>query len=205
VPDAVATALPGALHARLDPAWAGTFRVGSLPRGAKDRLENALRKGTSNDFEAALSDVARGVGGDATLFSWVQDLQGTPITTLGFPGDVVPSSQGPVLVDFAEEPYQVDAWIGMALVTQHGEIILRYTEHSRAVLSPHRGPSRVGRDLASDLAIEVSKMWPDDPRLWIGSEGELSEPSQRIAPAAATSAWIGGASPPSVPFGGTRP
>ena len=47
-----------------------------------------------------------------------------------------------------------------------GLVVLRYTDEAASVLSPHRNASRVGRDLAIDLADEVVKMWPDDPRLW---------------------------------------
>lgn len=166
VPDELATSLPGAIHARLDDAWRGHFKVGHLPMGSRSRIENALRRKDLLELEDSLAWAARGVGGQATLFTWVTELSADPLTAEGFPGDRVDTPVGPVIVDVFEEPYRVRAELGMALVRADGLVVLRYTDRSASVLSPHRNASRVGRDLAIDLAGEVVKMWPDDPRLW---------------------------------------
>lgn len=166
VPDELGVSLPGAIHARLDDAWHGHFKVGTLPIGARSRLEGALRRQDPRELEEALAVAARGVGGQATLFTWVTELTADPLTAEGFPGDRVDTPVGPVIVDLFEEPYRVHATLGMALVRSDGLVVLRYSDQAASLLSPHRSASRVGRDLAIELADEVVKMWPDDPRLW---------------------------------------
>jgi len=166
VPDEVGVSLPGAIHARLNEDWDGHFKVGHLPLGARGRLENALRRGDLDDLELALGDAARGVGGQATLFTWITHLAADPLTAEGFPGDRIDTAAGPVVLNIFEEPYRVRAEIGMALVRSDGLVVLRYADHADSLLSPERKATRVGRDLAAELAQEVAKMWPDDPRLW---------------------------------------
>jgi len=184
VPDQLGVALPGAIHARLDRAWTGHFKVGHLPLGARNRLENALRRNDLAELDLALGDAARGVGGQATLFTWVTDLSADPLTAEGFPGDRVQTPAGPVVLDIFEEPYRVRAQIGMALVRSDGLVVLRYTDSTDSLLSPSRSAPRVGRDLAVDLAGEVAKMWPDDPRLWRhGPQGPSYDPLDPGEPA----------------------
>jgi hypothetical protein len=176
VPDAMALALPGAIHARIQSAWTGHFRVGTLPSGARDRLIAALRRGTDLDVENALTEAARTVGGEAVLFSWIAEIRATPLTAEAFPGDTVDTAVGQVVVAFDEEPYRIDAEVGMALVSTDGHVILRYQDLSSSLLSPYRSPGRVGRDLAGSLAGEVAGMWPDHPHLWRHDVGPDLEP-----------------------------
>jgi hypothetical protein len=166
VPETVATALPGAVHARLDPAWHGRFRVGHLPLGARDRLAAHLRRDDVRALDELLVDLAARVGGDATLFTWIRDLDGTPLTLETFPGDRVQTPAGPVLLDLYEEPYRVTARLGMALVTADGHVVARYEDAFSSLLTPHRAARQVALDLANGLAAEVAPMWPDDPGLW---------------------------------------
>lgn len=166
VPAALGTALPGAIHARLDPSWRGSFRVARAPARAQDRLLTALRRDDPERLEATLIELARGAGGSATLFSWVSDLTATPVSTLDAPGATIDGPQGTLLVDLFEEPYLIDAEIGLALVTADGHVIVRYTDTASALLSPDRSPSRTGWALAESFASEICKVWPDDPGLY---------------------------------------
>jgi hypothetical protein len=197
VPDQVAMAMPGAIHTRLDGDWTGHFRVGHLPIGARARLETALRRHDSDALEHTLSDVAAAVGGEATLFTWITELRANPLTSEAFPGDRVDTAAGSVVVDFAEEPYRVEAEVGMALVSADGHVVLRYTERVDSLLSPHRNASRVGRDLASDLASQVVRMWPSDPRLWCHEP----EPVRRVVDLSQGNAAVAPSGLPEVPFG----
>ena len=163
IPEEVRLALPGAVNGELGRRWNGQFRVGSFPMGGHERVEAALRRGT--DVDRVLEDLARAVGGQATLFTWVSDLSGRPLTAEGFPGDILETPRGPVVVDHWDEPYWVTASVGMALVTSDGEVVLRYADTYEAVLSARQTPDRVGRELAQGLAAEVVKVWAVDPRL----------------------------------------
>jgi len=163
VPGAVGLALPGAVYGELGPAWQGHFRVGAFPSGGRDRFLAALRGRV--DLEAALSDLARDIGGDASLFVWVDRLIGSPLSAEAFPGDIVRTDIGPVVVDHADEPYRVTARVGMALVASDGEVVLRYRDAFEAVLSQRSDPARVGREMARALAHEIAPVWPCDPRL----------------------------------------
>jgi hypothetical protein len=163
VPGAVGLALPGAVHGELGPSWDGHFRVGAFPNGGRERILAALRGRV--DLETALSDLARNVGGDASLFVWVDRLVGSPLSAEAFPGDIVRTEIGPVVVDHSDEPYRVTARVGMALVASDGEVVLRYRDAFEAVLSRRSDPLRVGRELARALAREVAPVWPCDPRL----------------------------------------
>jgi hypothetical protein len=177
VPDAMGLALPGAIHTRLNADWTGHFRVGALGTGGRERLVQALRRGSDQEVEEALAEAARSVGGEAVLFSWIREIRATPITAEAFPGDTVETAVGPVLVAFEEEPYRIDADVGMALVSADGHVILRYEDEGNSLLSPYRTAGRVGRDLAASLAQQVAGMWPDDPHLWqhdLASETRLA-------------------------------
>ncbi len=161
VPAAVADALPGAIVARVDPAWDADLRVARAPLGSRDRLLAALRRDDPAQLEAALIEVARTLGGDATLFSWVRGLDGEPVTTLDAPGTIIDTPQGSIVIDLFDDPYLVEAEVGVALVTADGHIVIRYADRTRALLAAHHGPTRAGRAMADALAAEVSKVWPD--------------------------------------------
>lgn len=179
LPDQIALALPGAIKARLDPTFRADFRVARAPLRARDRLTAALRRDDPDLLESALRDVARSVGGDATLFSWVRSLHGEPVTTLDLPGTIIETPHGSIVVDLFEDPYLVEAEIGVALVTSDGHVVVRYVDTARTLLGPAARPHRAGLDLASSFAADVCKAWPDDPYL---SRTDLAAASPDLDP-----------------------
>jgi hypothetical protein len=163
VPDRVALALPGAVQVAVGETWDGSFRVGRYPVGGRGRLSSALQG--RGDLDLALGGVARSVGGAATLVTWIAGLEGDPLTAEAFPGEIVHTRSGSVVIDLADEAYRVRVIVGMALVASDGEVVVRYVDTFEALLSARHGPDRVGRDLAVALAEEVALVWPSDPRL----------------------------------------
>jgi hypothetical protein len=172
IPNAIGVSLPGALHTQIDGDWSGRFGVGKLSHSGRDKLAGTLRK--QLDPDPILSDLARSVGGDAVMFVWVTELAGTPITAEAFPGDVVETTQGPVVVELMEEPYRVRAEVGMALVASDGEVVLRYTDEFESVLGARYAARRAGRHMAMALADEVIKMWPLEPDSRRSSRKEMA-------------------------------
>jgi hypothetical protein len=168
LPNALRQALPGQVHAALEGSWEGDFTVGRFPLGTRERLRVALRDG--EPLDEALGAVARGAK-SPVLVTWVDRLEGTPLTVHGPPGELVSTTEGPVLVDLFDEPYQVQVRAGCALVAADGEVVLRYRDHFETVVSSTRDQYRAGRALAEDLAWEVTKVWPVDPRLEIAMNG----------------------------------
>ncbi len=128
-----------------------------------------------------LAEAAAAVGGEATLFSWVTELRGDPLTLQGFPGETVETTVGPVVLDHQEEPFLVTAEIGMALVTWDGEVVVRYEDTYEAILSAESDAGDAGQELARALAQEVVLVWANDPRLWAGEPTHTtgSTPRQR--------------------------
>lgn len=174
MPHALRTAFPGEVHAALDGAWVGEFRVGRFPLGGRDRLQTALR--SRQELDDTLGLIAR-ASDSAILVTWVDRLEGTPLTVHSPPGELVSLDAGPVLVDLFDEPYSVEATIGCALVAADGEVVLRYTDSFETVLSGSRDGNTAARELAAALAGEVAKVWPVDPRL-----NASSGPSARLLP-----------------------
>jgi len=172
VPVELGTALPGAVNGQLGSDWDGQFLNGHYPVGTRSALRAALRG--RSDVDEALANTARGVDGSAVLLTWVTELDATPLTASGFPGEIVYTDTGPVVLDFIEEPYLIEARIGMALVAHDGEVVLRYTDHFSTVLSARRDASDAARDLARALATEVEKVWAHDPRL---EDSAVSDPA----------------------------
>ena len=164
VPAAVGRALPGEVNGLLGLSWPGQFHVHRLGQGTLDRLADAV-SGQRPDLHSILAHTAQSAGGRASLFSWVLDLQGEPLSLRGFPGEVVHTEIGPVVLDHEDEPYLVEAEVGMALVAEDGEVVLRYQDTYHALLSSEADPYDAGRMLARGLAEEVVTMWSLDPRL----------------------------------------
>lgn len=162
----VGRVLPGEVNAELGEAWPGQFRNHPLAAGWRPRVEDALRG--ERDLDATLSGAARATGGDAVLFSWVDDLDVLPLSLLDLEGATLETQAGPVVIDDLDEPYLVEAAVGMALVTHDGEVVVRYRDTFNTVLSEARGPDTAARDLAHGLAEQVALMWADDPRLLEG-------------------------------------
>lgn len=173
LPAEVGMALPGALNAALGSTFDGTFLMGELPGTTRAAVRSALRG--KGDLDATLSAAARGIDGSAALFTWVESVDARPLTAEGFAGDILETDAGPVVLDFFEEPYLIEAEIGLALVARDGEVVVRYAEHFSTVLSARRPSRRAAKDLALALATEVAKVWATDPRL------EDDAPSDSVA------------------------
>ncbi|HHO51864.1 MAG TPA: hypothetical protein ENK18_13540 [Deltaproteobacteria bacterium] len=178
IPRAMGLALPGEVNSELGLTWGGQFRSHRLPFVAQQRLADAL-VGRRPDLHAVLAEAAAAVGGEATLFSWVTDLRGDPLTLRGLPGETVETTAGPVVLDHRDEPFLVTARIGMALVTRDGEVVLRYEDTYDAILSEDGGADETGRVLARSLVQEIVLVWATDPRLWAGEPSPPDAPRQR--------------------------
>lgn len=178
IPGLLGRALPGEVNGELGQAWDGTFLNGSLGPVERASLRSALRG--RGDLDATLSAVGRGVDGSASLFVWVDELEGRPLTSRGFAGEIVHTDCGPVVLDLLEEPYLVEASVGMALVASDGEVVLRMREHLSTVLSSRRDADAAARDLARALAGEVTKVWATDPRLDDGPSYGALPPLARL-------------------------
>ncbi len=161
---AVGRALPGEVNAALGERWSGQFRAGTLGTVGRIRLGEALRTPGAG-LDAVLGEVASKVGGDAVLFTWIDDLACSPVTLLGAEGSVIDTPAGPVVADHGDEPYVVSARVTAALVAHDGEVVLRYGDTFHTILSASHAPADAGRDLAADLAQELALVWATDPRL----------------------------------------
>lgn len=161
---AVGLALPGEVNGVLGLSWAGQFRSHNLPAGSRSRVGEAVL-GERPGIDAELGDAAESVGGEATLFCWISELSGEPLSLRGFPGEVLETEAGPVVLDHEDEPYLVTARLGMALVTSDGEVVVRYQDTFETILSGSSDEGRAGRELARAMAHEVGEMWAVDPRL----------------------------------------
>ncbi len=163
IPDALGLAVPGAVAAALGEGWSGRLVAGALPSNGRERWEAAITGRA--DLTATLGALAARVGGDHALFVWVERLHGEPITARGFPGDLIVTEAGPVVVDHHDEPFLVSARVGMALVARDGEVVLRYTDTYDALLVGAMDADGAARALARAIAVEISTLWPHDPRL----------------------------------------
>ena len=161
IPHEIGLALPGAVNGELGPSWSGDFHLANWPEGTEARMAGAIER---QDWQA-LRGVARAVGGDAVLVTWLTDLVGDPITASYLPGDVAQTAAGPVVVDLSDEPYLVSATIGAALVTRDGEVCVRYSDTFNAILSARYDAPKVGRQLARGMATELTRVWVRDGEL----------------------------------------
>ena len=166
VPHELGVALPGSINGQLGQSFTAEFSVGRYPVGMRQRLKVALLG--KADLDSTLADVARSVGGDATLLTWLTDFSGRPLTAEAFPGDFINTPMGPVRVEHLDEPYYVTADVGMALVAADGEVVLRYADIYESVMSGQADAVTVARDLTGSMAAEVSKVWACDP-IWLAS------------------------------------
>ncbi|NCG19145.1 MAG: hypothetical protein GWP91_09045 [Rhodobacterales bacterium] len=162
LPGAVGLALPGAVNGELGLKWKGQFRHGRWGRAA-EKLRGAVEG--KRDLDETLLAIAEQNGGEATLFTWTHALGAHPLTQDSFPGELVNTSWGPVMVDHAEEPYLVSLQMGIALVAADGEVLIRYVDVYETVLSGQSGVDGAGEDLARSMAQEVVKVWAIEPEL----------------------------------------
>ncbi len=158
VPAAFAKALPGALNAELRGDWDGRFRTGSYRVGARERLSAALR--ANEGVDSVLSDLARRSRGDAVLVTWVRELDSTPLTATGFPGDVIHTPVGPVVVDLVQEQHAVSAVVGAALVSSEGHVLMRLEREADGVVSTRMDEHSAAHQMARDLAQDMVLVWP---------------------------------------------
>ena len=163
VPAALGIALPGAVNGVLGSRWDGQFLKGHGAPGARARIRGALKG--RGDLDAALGMGVAGVEGDAALFTWITSLDSRPLNAEGFPGEIISTASGPVVLDFMEAPFLLEAHVGMALVARDGEVVMRYDDHISTVLSARRDSDTAAGDIAEVLASEVAKLWAVDPRL----------------------------------------
>ncbi len=178
---AVGRALPGEINGALGAGWHGHFTDHRLPSPSRHQLEDALR--FQRALDPTLAGAAHRMGGQTTLFSWVDELRATPLSVLGPPGSVVSTRTGLSVVDPTDEPHLVSARVGLALVAADGEVVLRYQQTYETIVSAAWGPDDAGRALARALAVEVSDVWALDPRLAaIGAEEPMVASAGRIAP-----------------------
>lgn len=164
LPEAVHASVPGALFASMPETWIGTFRDARLPPTAMRGLERAVEG--EGSLPEALAAAARFSGGDATLFTWVVELSGSPLTADHLVGEMLMVDGLPVVVDFANEPYQVEARVGVALVARDGEVLFRYEDDYCGLLSAHNPPRLLGQSMARAVVGDIAPMWLEayDPR-----------------------------------------
>jgi hypothetical protein len=160
---AVGRALPGEINGALGAEWRGHFTDHRLPSLSRHQLTDALRD--QRALDPTLAGAAHRMGGETTLFSWVDELRATPLSLMGPPGSVVHTRTGLSVVDPTDEPHLVSARVGLALVAADGEVVLRYQQTYETILSAAWGPDDAGRSLARALAVEISDVWALDPRL----------------------------------------
>ena len=133
LPDAAGLALPGAVNGELGLEWKGQFRHGRWGRSA-EKLRGAVDG--KRDLDETLLAIAEHNGGEATLFTWTHSLDAHPLTQDTFPGELVDTSWGPVMVDHAEEPYLVSLQMGIALVAADGEVLRGGFQSERSSCGP---------------------------------------------------------------------
>ncbi|MCB9743727.1 MAG: hypothetical protein H6740_14100 [Alphaproteobacteria bacterium] len=157
LPEAVHAAVPGALFAAMPPGWSGTFRDARLPPTTMHSLERAVSGDAS--LPEALAAAARLTGGEATLFTWVVAVDGAPLTASHLVGEMLIVDGVPVVVDYRNEPYQVEARVGVALVARDGELLFRYEDDYEGLLSAHSDLRWLGRSVAHALVGDIAPMW----------------------------------------------
>lgn len=174
LPHALGERLPGAVNGQLGDTWDGQFRHSAWPMGAQEKLRAGLDAGRRNGvLDAVLGEIAQTGGAQATLFTWVRAVDGDPVSMHGFPGATVETPVGPVYVNHREEPYVATLDVGLALVTNDGEVLIRYEHQYRTLLSGGLGEVEAACDLAHNVAIDVTKVW--------ATEAELSRTSALLA------------------------
>jgi hypothetical protein len=155
-PSEVAWALPGALQRTMQEPLGASFHAGKYPAGMRGRLRRVLN--SQGDVDSMLSEIATSVGQD-TLVTWVHALDARPLTLDHPPGVFVNTCHGPVLVEHNDEPYVIEAEVGVALIASDGELIIRYTDNYNTVLTGNAEAEDLARDLATAMATEIAKVW----------------------------------------------
>lgn len=160
LPHSLHRAVPGQLHTALPDEWNGHFRDTRLTLAEQIRLTHAVRGDEA--LTEVLVDVAKGIEGDAVLFTWVVENEGTPMTDDHMVGELVFENGVPVLVDHVSEPYLVEAELGVALVTTDGEVLFRYQDTYEGLLVEDRSSGSLGRSMARELVADIAPLWLGD-------------------------------------------
>jgi len=166
LPDAIARALPGEVNARLGASWSGQFRHQAMPPDHAERLGNAVAH-RRPDLHAVLEGYAQAVE-RWVLLTWVTELDAEPLVQDAWPGEIVETSAGSVVVDLDDDPHIVSVKLGTALLSPDGEVVLRYEDRFDAVLTGDTATSDAARHLARALAAEITRVWVTEGGL-IGS------------------------------------
>lgn len=164
LPYAYRSAVPGALHQALPSDWDAHFMDGKLPVAQQVHLANALSD-PSTSLTQAFSQAAQAMGGDATLFTWVLQAEGSPLTNTHMVGELVWADGLPVVVDHVSEPYTVRAELGLALVDSHGQVLFRYQDDYAGVLSKEHDLGDLSRAFANAAVADIAPHWLGEPVL----------------------------------------
>ena len=159
LPYAFHAAVPGALYRSLPEDWQGHFRDTRLSLTQHAALVAALRD-PERSVIPVMAEIARSSGSDAVLFTWVKENEGWPMTDHHLVGELVVHEGIPIIVDHDVEPYAVEALLGVALVAGDGELLFRYEDHYRGLLTGG-GPQELGRSMARALVDDITPYWLD--------------------------------------------
>ena len=163
LPYALADALPGELHDILPSDWQGHFRPTGLDKRTHRSLIHAAL--THNGFHQQLATTAQNLGGGGTLFIWVTELDGHPLTKSKMSGEMIFHNQIPVLVGQETEPYKVEIALGAALFDADGTLAFRYRDHYSTLLSETQDLPKVASELAESLVDDLRLIWPQAKEL----------------------------------------
>lgn len=159
LPYAFHAAVPGALYRNLPQDWEGHFRDTRLGLTQHVALISALRD-PERSVVPVMAEIAKSSGGDAMLFTWVKENEGRPLTDDHLVGELVVHEGVPVIVDHDAEPYAVEVLVGVALVAADGDVLFRYEDHYRGLLTGD-GPQELGRSIARALVDDITPYWLD--------------------------------------------
>ncbi|MED5370746.1 MAG: hypothetical protein VX899_07020 [Myxococcota bacterium] len=162
LPYAFRNQVPIALHQALPPAWEGHFREGRLAVPQQLQIANAIQDPLLSQSQA-MGLAAQSMEGEATLFTWVVEAEGSPLTDQYMVGELVWTEGVPVMVDHRSEPYQVHAELGIALVDKHGQVLFRYQGDYGGILSAEHGLRDLSRELAEAAVADIAPHWLAEP------------------------------------------
>lgn len=161
LPYVIRSEVPGALNKTLGHGWTGHFRDARLTWAQELAIINALQRDRGT-ISQVTGDIAGQVGGDATLFTWVIENEGAPLTDEYMVGELVFADGLPVMVEHGSEPYRVQVEVGVALVAADGTLLFRYQDEYRGLLADGSPLDSLARDMARELVDDIAPLWLDD-------------------------------------------
>jgi hypothetical protein len=150
-------AVPAEINAALGAHWDGQFERARFPLGARRRLERGLA--SPDDVERRLRAVGTHSRHDAVLVIWVDALRAKVLTQEALPGEVVDTPVGPVVVDATDEPYRVEAVVGVALIRADGTIDVYLHQTFDTVLLGEEGLEPAALEVAARAAAAARPSW----------------------------------------------